>query len=452
MQPSSDTLDRLGVQFDDPHLVANAGLLLRATLAQHLGLREAVEQQLDLGDAPGRANAGPKAMPVIHSMVAGGDSIDDTNVLRAGATQGVVGHAVLAPSTLGTFLRSFTVGHVRQMDAVGREMLRRAWEGERGPGARALTIDMDSTIREVFRLLKQGVGFGCTKVRGYHPLLATRADTGAVLHSRRRGGAAFTARGGAGFLAETFSRVRAAGATGQLTLRADSGFYSNAVLTTCRRAGVRFSGTARPDKAAQRAIAATPEEAWVPIPYWSSWGTFGEGEQGQPISGADVAEVSYTAFGKKGIRLRLIVRRVRPTLGSQLALCTEFGHHALVTDWEGTTLELEADHRRHAEVEAVIRDLKQGAGLAHLPSGRFAANAAWLAFSTIAYNLARWVVDIGLPEQLPACTTTGRLRRCLFSVPGRRTRSARHETLHLPQRWPWQLLFLNALRQIRAAT
>jgi hypothetical protein len=146
MPPSSHTLDRLGVVFDDPHLVANAGLLLPATLAQHLGLREVVEQHLDLGDAPGRANVGHKAMSLIHSMLAGGDSIDDTNVLRAGATQGVLGHAVLAPSTLGTFLRSFTVGHVRQLDAVGREMLRRAWEGGRGPGDRALTIDMDSTI------------------------------------------------------------------------------------------------------------------------------------------------------------------------------------------------------------------------------------------------------------------------------------------------------------------
>ena len=452
MQPSSHTLDRLGVEFDDPHLVANAGLLLPATLAQHLGLREVVEQHLDLGDAPGRANVGHKAMSVIHSMLAGGDSIDDTNVLRAGATQGVLGHAVLAPSTLGTFLRSFTVGHVRQLDAVGREMLRRAWEGGRGPGDKATTIDMDSTICQVFGLLKQGVGFGYTKVRGYHPLLATRADTGEVLHSRLRGGAAFTARGAAGFLAETFSRVRAAGATGLLTLRADSGFYSKAVLTTCRRARVRFSVTARLDKAVQRAIAAIPEEAWVPIPYWSSGGTFGEDEQGQPISGADVAEIPYTAFGKQGMRVRLIVRRVRPTPGSQLALFTEFRYHALVTDREGTTLELEADHRRHAEVEAVIRDLKEGAGLAHLPSGQFAANAAWLAFSTMAHNLARWVVDIGLPEQLPARTTTGRLRLCLFSVPGRRTRSARRVTVHLPQRWPWQQLFLNALSQIRAAT
>jgi len=334
MQPSSHTLDRLGVEFDDAHLVANAGLLLPATLAQHLGLREVVEQHLDLGDAPGRANVGDKAMSLIHSMLAGGDSIDDTNVLRAGATQGVLGHAVLAPSTLGTFLRSFTGGHVRQLDAVGREMLRRAWEGDRGPGDRPLTIDMDSTICQVFGVLKQGVGFGYTKVRGYHPLLATRADTGEVLHSRLRGGSAYTARGAAGFLAETFSRVRHAGATGQLTLRADSGFYSKAVLAACRRAGVRFSVTARLDKAVQRAIAAIPEEAWVPIPYWSSSGTFGEDEQGQPVSGADVAEIPYTAFGKQGMRVRLIVRRVRPPPGSQLALFTEFRYHALVTDRE----------------------------------------------------------------------------------------------------------------------
>jgi hypothetical protein len=364
----------------------------------------------------------------------------------------VLGHAVLAPSTLGTFLRSFSFGHVRQLDAVSREMLCRAWGGGLGPGDRALTIDMDSTICEVYGLLKQGVGFGYTKVRGYHPLLATRADTGEVLHSRLRGGSAFTARGAAGFLAETFSRVRHAGARGLLTLRADSGFYSKAVLTTCRRAGVRFSVTARMDKAIQRAIAAIAEEAWVPIPYWSSSGTFGEDEQGQPISGADVAEVPYVAFGKKGMRVRLIVRRVRPTPGSQLALFTEFSYHALVTDRESSTVELEADHRRHAEVEAVIRDLKEGAGLAHLPSGRFAANAAWLAFSSLAHNLARWVVDIGLPGQLPPRTTTSRLRLCLFSVPGRRTRSARRVTVHLPERWPWQQLFLNALSQIRAAT
>ncbi len=269
---------------------------------------------------------------------------------------------------------------------------------------------MDATICEVFWLLKPGAGFGYTKVRGYDPLLATRSDTGEVLHSRLRGGSAFTARGATGFLAETFSRGRHAGATGQLTLRADSGFYSKAVLTSCRRAGVTVSVTARLDKAVKRAIAAIPDKAWAPIPYWSSSGTFGEDEQGQSISGVDVAGVPYAALGKKGIRLGLLVRRVRPTPGSRLALFTEFSHHALVTDPEGTTLELEADHRRHAEVEAVIRDLKEGSsGLAHLPSGRFAANAAWLAFSTMAHNLARWVLCIGLPGRLPVPWPTNSL-------------------------------------------
>ena len=273
-----------------------------------------------------------------------------------------------------------------------------------------------------------------------------------MLHSRVRGGTANTVRGAAGFLSETFARVRQAGACGPLTLRADSGFYAKAVLLACRQAGVRLSVTVRQDQAVQRAIAAIPERTWVPIPYWSSTGAFGVDEQGQPISGADVAECGYTAFGKKGLQLRLIVRRVRPTPGSQLALFAEFSYHALVTDREGSTLELEADHRRHAEVETAIRDLKEGGGLAHLPSGRFAANAAWLAFATLAHNLARWVTQIGLWDQLPARTTSGRLRRCLFSVPGRRTRSGRITVLHLPRDWPWEHLFLTTLSRLRAVT
>ena len=187
MQSSSRNLDRLGVAFDDPHLVANARLLLPATLAQHLGLREVVEYHVDLGESPGRAHVGHKALSLVNSMLAVGDSIDDTNVLRAGAIQGVVGHAVLAPSTLGTFLRSFTFGHVRQLDAVSREMLCRAWGGGRGPGDGAITIDMDSTICEVYGLLKQGVGFGYTKVRGL--------PSSAGHQSRRRRGAPLSTSG-----------------------------------------------------------------------------------------------------------------------------------------------------------------------------------------------------------------------------------------------------------------
>ncbi|MGH7642195.1 MAG: IS1380 family transposase [Candidatus Dormibacteria bacterium] len=452
MQPSSHTLDRLGVAFDDPHAVANAGLLLPATLAQHLGLRQLIERQLDLGEAPGRANVGHKALTLVHAMLAGGDSIADCDVLRSGASQAVLGHAVLAPSTLGTFLRSFTYGHVRQLDAVSREALRRAWAAGAGPQDREFTMDMDSTICETYGLLKQGVGFGYTKVRGYHPLLATGAESGEVLHCRLRGGSANTQRGAAGFLRETFSRVRQAGASGQLVMRADSGFYSRKVLGTCRGQGVQFSVTARMNPSLQKVIAKISEEAWTPIPYWSSTGTFGTDAEGLPVSGADVAEVPYQAFGKKGIKVRLIVRRVRPTPGSQLALFTEFSYHPLVTDRLGTTLELERDHRAHANVETVIRDLKEGAGLAHLPSGRFAANAAWLAFAVLAHNLARWVVRLGLPGKVLARTTTKRLRRCLFSLPGHRTNSARRQLVHLPQRWPWRHLFLAALLQLRAVT
>jgi hypothetical protein len=452
MHASSHSLDRLGVAFDDSHAVAHAGLILSATLAQRLGLRELVESQLDLGSTPGHANVGDKAMTLVHSMLAGGDRIEDAELLRAGATQSVLGHGLLAPSTLGTYLRSFSFGHVRQLDAVSRGALARAWGAGAGPRGDPLTIDVDSTICETYGLAKQGAGFGYTKVRGYHPLLAIRAGTGEVLHSRLRGGRANTVRGAAGFLSEAFARVRQAGARGPLTLRADSGFYSKKVLLACRRAGVRFSVTVRQDKAVQRTIAAIPETAWVTIPYWSSTGAFGVDEEGQPISGADVAESTYTAFGTTGMQLRLIVRRVWPTPGSQLALFTEFSYHALVTDREGTTVELEADHRRHAEVETAIRDLKEGAGLAHLPSGRFAANAAWLAFSTLAHNLARWVTGIGLWDQLPVRTTSERLRRRLFSVPGRRTRSGRATLLHLPQYWPWADLFLTALARLRAIT
>ena len=273
-----------------------------------------------------------------------------------------------------------------------------------------------------------------------------------MLHSRLRGGSANTGPGVAGFLRETFARVRQAGVTGPLVMRADSGFYSRNTIATCRKHGVRFSITARMTKDLYKVISAIPEEAWTPITYWSSTGTFGLDEQGEPISGADVAEIPYVTLGKKGIKVRLIVRRVRPTPESQLALFTEFSYHPLVTDREGSTLELEVDHRAHANVEVVIRDLKEGAGLAHLPSGRFSANAAWLAFCVLAHNLARWVTSIGLSGRIPDRTTNDRLRRRPLSMPGRLTRSSRQRTLHLPRNWPWQALFLTALTQLRAIT
>lgn len=432
---SSHSLDRVAVTFDDEHLVADAGLVLPATLAQHLGLRELFDDLLDLGDAPGRANVGHKSMTLIHSALAGGDSIDDADALRAGSTQAALGHAVLAPSTLGTFLRSFTWGHARQLDKVAGELLARAWAAGAGPGAAPVTIDVDSSIVETYGLAKQGgTKFTYNKVRGYHPLFSVVAGTGDVVHSRQRGGNANSGRGAAGFVTETFNRVRAAGASGPLTLRADSGFYSGKVTAACRKAGVRYSITVKLNKALHKAIAAIAEDAWVEIPYFLD-------------GGAQVAETTYRPFGRKAPVVRLIVRRVRPTPGSQLALLVAWSHHAFVTDREGPTIELEADHRRHAEVENTVRDLKYGVGLNHMPSGRFGANAAWLGLNVMAHNLARFTSRIGLGERLVATDT---LRRRYLRVPGRLTSSARRLTLHLPARWPWAERFTTGLANLRA--
>ena len=201
-----------------------------------------MDNHVDLGDAPGRANAGDKLLTLAASALAGGDCIDDADALRAGGTEQVLGRAVKAPSTLGTFLRSFRWGHVRQLDRVSRELLARAWAIGAGPGDDPLTIDLDSTVRETFGLCKEGAQcHNYAGQRGYHPLMAVAAGTGDVLMARLRQGRANTARGAAHFLRETVGRVRYAGATGPLTRRADSGFYTHAIVSTCRDKSVRFS-------------------------------------------------------------------------------------------------------------------------------------------------------------------------------------------------------------------
>ena len=435
MLPRNDP-DRIQITFDDHRLVANAGLILPATLAQHLGLPQLVQQRLGLGNAPGRANTGDKMMTLVASALAGGDCIDDADVLRIGGTAGALGCVVKAPSTLGTFLRSFRWGHVRQLDRVSRELLARAWAAGAGPGDGPLTIDLDSTICETYGLGKEGaLHHSYTGQRGYHPLLAIAAGTGDVLMSRLREGRANTARGAAHFLRETVGRVRG-GARGQLTVRADSGFYAHALVAVCRAMDVRFSITIRQQARLRNLIEAIPEEDWTPIPYWMD-------------GAAAVAETTYTPFQSEpdAAPARLIVRRVKPTPGSQLALFATYSYHGFITDRDGETLELEADHRGHAEIENAIRYLKYGVGLNHLPSGRFAANAAWLTVQVLAHNLARWTARIGLGEQV---VTTKTLRRRFFSMAGRLTSSARRLTLHLPQRWPWENQFSDALARLRA--
>ena len=261
--------DGIQIAFDDHRLVNNAGLILPATLALHLGLSQLVDRHLDLGRSPGRANTGDKIMTLVASALAGGDCIDDAEALRTGGTACTLGSVVKAPSTLGTFLRSFRWGHVRQLDRVSRELLARAWQAGAGPGDAPFTIDLDSTICETYGLAKEGARHhGYTGARGYHPLLAIAAGTGDVLLSRLREGRANTARGAAHFLRETVGRVRYAGASGQLTLRADSGFYTHAVAAACRKLDVRFSITIRQHKSLHNLIEAIPEEDWTPIPYW----------------------------------------------------------------------------------------------------------------------------------------------------------------------------------------
>ena len=429
--------DRIQITFDDRRLVANAGLLLPATLARHLGLPELVRQRLDPGDAPGRANTSDKMTTPVASAPAGGDCIDDADVLRTGGTACTPGGTVKAPSTPGTFLRSFRWGHVRQLDRVSRELLARAWQAGAGPGDGPLTIDPDSTICETYGLAKEGARHhGYTGKRGYHPLPAIAAGTGDVPMSRLREGRANTARGAAHFLRETVGRVRYAGANGRLTLRADSGFYTHGAVSVCRKMDVRFSITIRQHKSLHNLIEAIPEDAWTPIPY-------------RMDGAADVAETTCTPFQAEAdaAPVRLIVRRVKPTPGSQPALFAKYSYHGFITDRDGELLELEADHRRHAGIENAIRDLKYGVGLNHLPSGRFAANGAWLAVRTMAHNLARRTARIGPGERI---ATTKTLRRRFFSLAGRLTRSARRLTLHLPDRRPWAEKFSRASARLRA--
>src|SRR4029450_11660164 len=239
MPSSHVVLDQVDITFDDQRSVASAGLLLPATLAERLGIEQATDQLVDLGDRPGAAHPGRKLLTLVHALVAGGDCIDDVELLRAGATGSVLGHRVMAASTVGTFLRSFTFGHARQLDQVTATVLGRAWAAGAGPGDRPLTVDVDSTICEVHGYHKQGACYGYTHRRRYHPLLAFRADTGELLHARLRKGAANTGRGIVRFVDELVARLRRAGAVGELTLRMDSGFWSAKLIKRVRGHRVR---------------------------------------------------------------------------------------------------------------------------------------------------------------------------------------------------------------------
>ena len=421
-------LDGVRVQFDDERVVSDAGIALVATLAERLGIEGLVERFVHLRrDRPGAANAGRKVMALIYAMLLGADSIDDCQLLRAGRTRRLLGGWLPAPSTLGTFLRAFTFGHVRQLDRVLAEALRRAWRTGAGPGEERLVVDVDSFIGEVHGYQKQGASFGYTKRRGYHPLIASRSDTGEVLHVRLRKGKAASARGVVRFTDELIARVARAGATGVKLLRADSAFWNRKLIARLEKAGWLYSISVRLQFWVPDAIAQIPESAWQPL-------------EDYPADGE--AQIAETSAGGR----RLIVRRTR-LLGPQAELWPDWRYFPFITNRTEPLALVEAEHRQHAVVELTIRDLKDQA-LQHFPSGRFNANGAWTVIACLAHNLLRWTTLIGLPGETVRSART--LRRRLLALPGRLTRSARRWTLHLPARWPWQHDFVRALARIRA--
>jgi hypothetical protein len=421
--------DRFNVCFDDERVVVNAGLVVPVTLGQRLGLERLVDATVELGDRAGAARPGRKVLSLVHAMLVGADCINDCDVLRAGNTEQVLGHRPMAASTLGTFLRSFTFGHVRQLDRVLAESLRRVWTAGAGPGDRRLVIDLDSFIGEVHGHAKQGAGFGYTHRLGYHPLLATRGDTGEVLHVRLRKGQANTQRGALRFVEELLARVGQAGATGELLIRADAGFWNKKVFARLRERGCRYSIGTTMHQVVRAAIALIPDDAWEPVPDYPD---------------TAICQLAETTLGAE----RLIIRRVHVLdPGPQGELFAYWQHFAFVTNRTEPMQLVDAEHRQHAVIELVIRDLKAQA-LAHFPSGLFSANSAWTVIACLAHNLHRWTGQLGLSDPTPRTAHT--TRRRLFALPGRLTRSARRWTLHLPARWPWQAAFIEALTRIRA--
>jgi hypothetical protein len=420
-------LEGVAVAFDDERAVADAGIVLAATLAGRLGLEPLIDACVDLGQRPGSGNEGAKVMTLVSAMALGADCVDDCDLLRSGRTADVLGHRVRAPSTLGTFLRAFTFGHVGQLDRVLGEAIARAWAAGAGPGDGRLVVDVDSFVGETFGPKKQGAAFGYTRVRGYHPLLAVRADSGEVVHIRLRKGSANTSRGFGRFLDELLARVERGGAVGPKLLRADSGFWNNHTFDRLDRAGWQFSIGVRLQPAVRAAIEAIDEDSWQTLPDYPK---------------TSIAQIAEATLGDR----RLVVRRVR-TLDRQGQLLPSWELFPFVTNRTDDIKVVEAEHRQHAVVELAIRDLKDQA-LAHFPSGRFYANAAWTVIAALAHNLLRWTSVIGLPGHTIRAART--VRRRLLALPGRLTRSARRWTLHLPARSPWEHDFIRALARIRA--
>jgi hypothetical protein len=455
----SHTLGQVSAVFDDPNLVSCGGLAPVVALAQRCGLAELVADKLTL-TTRGSANAHLKIPALVFGMVAGADSIDDMDLLRHGGMDRLF-TGIHAPSTFGTFLRTFTFGHVRQLDSVAASLLTRlATQTPLLAGAEEVTwVDVDDTIRATYGYTKQGAGFGYSGVKGLNALVAivsTPLSRPVIAATRLRSGNANSARGAARLVADALKTAKACRAGGKegeglVVLRADSAFYSHDVIATARRAKVRFSITARMNPAVRKAITQIPDDTWTPIKYPNA--VWDEDEQ-RLVSDAEIAEIEFTAFTsrRKGEQItgRLIVRRVKrlnpsskPKAGNadkgltveQQELFATYRYHAVFSDSPLVLVQAEKSHREHAIIEQVIADLKSGP-MAHLPSSSFMANSAWLVLAAMAFNLTRAAGC--LASAFHARATTATLRAQLINVPARLAHSARKLVLHLPERWPWQ--------------
>lgn len=463
----SHSLRATSTVFDDPNLVSSAGLVPLLALADRAGLRELADEHLSVPTDKG-ANAGLKVASLVAGMVAGADSIDDMALLRHGAMSRLFAHAY-APSTLGSFLRAFTFGHIRQLDAVASRFLialtgvtglfGSASSDPQGEPASYALLDVDDTVVEVHGHAKQGAGFGYNRVRGLNALLATLTTTtsGPVIVAQRlRKGAANSSRGAkrlVGDAAKTARRLL--GPTTPILVRMDSAFYGRGPVHAARAGGAAVSVTVRMNTQIRAAIAAIGQDAWTTIEYTDA--VYDE-QAGRWISRAEVAEVDFTAFAaqKKTEQVpgRLVVRRIpdfnadKHKANGQDSLFDVWRFHAFFTTADPDLLDtIAADkaHRGHAIIEQVHADLKNSA-LAHLPSGVFTANAAWLVLAVIAFNLTRAAGSLAAPDLARATTAT--VRRKLVLLPCRVATSARRITMHLPRDWPWETAWTQLITRI----
>jgi hypothetical protein len=432
--------------FDDDHLVSCAGLVPVMALAAQTDLPVLLAGKIHIAQSrirSGAANPAPKLGTLIAGMCAGADCIDDVDLVRSGGMKTLFDD-VYAPSTVGTLLREFTFGHARQLESVLREHLAALCERvELLPGAdeRAF-VDIDSLLRPVYGHAKQGASYGHTKIsgkqilrKGLSPLvttISTPASTPVIAGARLRAGRAASGKGAARMIAQAVSAARAAGVTGEVVVRGDSAYGTGVITAACRRAGARFSLAVTKNRTVAAAIAAIPDTAWAPVSYP---GAVRDPDTGEWISDAEVAEVPYTAFGStpNAVTARLIVRRVKDARYPD-ALFPVWRYHPFFTDTDDPAPEADIAHRRHAIIETTFADLIDGP-LAHIPSGRFGANSAWLLCAAIAHNLLRATGVLAGGANAVARGAT--LRRRIVTVPARLARPQRRPVLHLPAHWPW---------------